>query len=184
MAAPSILRTQKFLIGLAHGPTIISTNFIDTALKSKVLPNPKDFILDDKETEKKFGLKLKDVVSRAKKNDRRLLAGCPIYCTAEIPHGWDTYRLIAEANGATFLLYRGRGGATIKPTKPEEDDGPPEPVYLMTGLTVAEKGLWPHFVEMAERGHMEPRIVTTEWLLDCALSQQLLWDKKKYLAKS
>lgn len=139
-----------------------------------------DFLLKDKENEKKFKLKLQDIVKRAKANKRSLLRRVPIYCTDLIPNGHETYKSIVIANGGMFSIYRARGGSTIRPTNPEEDEGPPEPVYLITGTRPDEKKLWPKFTEMAKAGNMIPRIVSTEWLLDVAMSQQLKW-KDDYL---
>jgi Regulator of Ty1 transposition protein 107 BRCT domain len=181
LAAPAMVRTQKFLCALANGPTIVSSEFIDTCIKTGEIPNVDDFLLKDKENEKKFGLKLKDTIVRAKANKKNLLRRVPIYCTKDIPNGSDTYKAIVEVNGGTFAVYTGR--PTIKKTKPEEDEGPAEPVYLITGLKPAERQLWPKFTEMAEQGNMIPRIVTTEWLLDVAMSQQHKWDNK-YLAEN
>jgi len=160
---------------------IVSSDFIDACVQSKERPDPEDFLLEDKENEKKFNLKLKEMITRAKANKHKLLHQVAIYCTAEIMNGWETYKAIAEVNGATFLVYRARGGATIRPTKPEDEEGPPEPVYLISGPKESEKALWPKFLAMAKRGNMEPRIVHSEWLLDCALSQRMKWDRK-YLA--
>jgi hypothetical protein len=171
-----MVRTQKFLCALAMGPTIVSTDFIYTCLQKNIVPDINDFLLKDVSNERKFRLKLKDVVARAKANKRSLLRHVPIYCTAEISNGPETYKSIVKANGGEFFLYRGKGGAMIKPTKPEEDDVGPEPVYLITGPRPEERKLWPKFTEMAESGNMIPRIVHSEWLLDVAMSQQLKWN--------
>ncbi|TAQ89446.1 hypothetical protein B7494_g2221 [Chlorociboria aeruginascens] len=183
LAAPRIVRTQKFLCALASGPTIVTSDFIDTCVETGEIPAVGAFLLKDHENERKFGLKLKDMVSRAKANKRQLLCRIPIYCTAEIPNGPETYKAIVEANGGTISVYRARGGSIIKPTDPEEDDGEPEPVYLVSGLKPEERKLWPKFEEMAKAGNMIPRIVHSEWLLDVAMSQQLKWHQK-YLAMS
>ncbi|KAK2626096.1 hypothetical protein QTJ16_004358 [Diplocarpon rosae] len=177
LAAPHMVRTQKFLCALATGPTIVASSFIDAGAGSRngKIPKVDDFLLKDVDNEKKFGLKLRDVVSRAKANKRCLLRHVPIYCTNEIPNGSGTYQSIVEANGGTFALYRGR--PTIKKTKAEEDDGPAEPVYLLTGQTPAERALWPKFEQMARDGNMIPRIVDPEWLLDVAMSQQNKWNE-------
>jgi hypothetical protein len=171
-----MVRTQKFLCALATGPTIVSSDFIDTCIQEGEVPEVEDFFLKDKDNEKKFRLKLQDVLARAKANKRSLLRRVPIYCTAEIPNGPGTYKAIVESNGGMFSIYRARGGSTIKPTNPEDDDGPPEPVYLLTGTRPDEKKLWPKFTEMAKAGNMIPRIVHSEWLLDVAMSQQLKWN--------
>lgn len=179
LAAPAMVRTQKFLCALAVGPIIVSTDFIDACIKKGDIPKVDKFLLKDQENEKKFNLKLADALHRARANKRYLLRRVPIYCTAEIPNGPDTYKSIVEANGGTFYIYRGR--PTIKKTAPEEDEGPAEPVYLITGQRPDEKKLWPKFTQMAEDGNMIPRIVSTEWLLDVAMSQQHKWSDK-YLA--
>ncbi|CAL3968775.1 unnamed protein product [Diplocarpon coronariae] len=183
LAAPHMVRTQKFLCALATGPTIVASSFIDACAGSRTgkIPKIDDFLLKDVDNEKKFGLKLKDVISRAKVNKRCLLRRVPIYCTNEIPNGSGTYQSIVEANGGTFALYRGR--PTIKRTTAEEDDGPAEPVYLLTGQTPAERALWPKFEQMARDGNMIPRIVDTEWLLDVAMSQQNRWNEGYLVTK-
>jgi hypothetical protein len=160
------------------GPTVVSSDFIDVCIQKGTLPDIKAFLLKDPKNEEKFGLKLKDAVSRAKANKHSLLRRVPVYCTADIENGPETYQAIAEANSATFSVYRAKGGATIKPTKPEEDDGPPEPVYLITGSRPEERRLWSRFEEMAKAGNMVPRIVKAAWLLDVAMSQQFKWDEK------
>ena len=173
---------MKFLRCLARGPEVISSDFVTACIEAnKVLPI-KDYLLVDKENEERFGVTLETAISRARANRARLLWGVPIFCTAEIKNGVQSYQTIAEANGAIFKVFRGRGGTVIKPTTPEEDDGePPEPVYLLTSPSAAEKQLWPKFEEMAKKGNMEPRIVVSDWLLDVAMKQELTFDPK-YLA--
>lgn len=181
LAAPAMVRTQKFLCALAGGPIVVSSDFIDNCLKQGKLPRVEDFILQDKENEKKFGMKLTDILTRARANKRHLLIRVPVYCTAEAPNGPDTYKAIVQANGGIFSVYRARNAPTIKPTRPEDDDGEPEPVYLITGPKPEERRIWSKFEEMAKAGNMIPRIVHPEWLLDVAMSQQLKWNSK-YLA--
>ncbi|KAK2033859.1 BRCA1 C terminus domain-containing protein [Colletotrichum zoysiae] len=184
LAAPHMVRTVKFLKTLAKGPTILSSDFIDAALDTGEVPDPDEFLLDDKENEKKFGVTIETAVSRARANLGKLLWTVPIYCTANICNGPDSYKAIAEANGAMFKLYRARSGTTIKPTTEDEDGGaPPEPVYLLSSNSADERALWPKFEEMARKGHMEPRIVAADWLLDVAMTQQVSFDEK-YLAKN
>ncbi|KAL0469959.1 BRCT domain-containing protein [Neurospora intermedia] len=182
LAAPRMVRTMKFLRCLARGPEIISSDYVTACVEAgKVLP-PKDYLLVDKESEDRFGVTLQTAISRARANRGRLLWGVPIFCTEEIKNGVQSYQTIAEANGAIFRVFRGRGGSVIKPTTPEEDGGaPPDPVYLLTSPSPAEKALWPKFEEMAKKGNMEPRIVVSDWLLDVAMKQELTFDPR-YLA--
>ncbi|KAK3349321.1 hypothetical protein B0T25DRAFT_610025 [Lasiosphaeria hispida] len=179
LAAPRVVRTMKFLRALARGPEVISSSFIDECLDTGKRPDPKDYPLIDEENEKKYGVELDVIISRARAIRSRLLFGVPIYCTADIRNGVASYQAIAEANGAIFKIYRARSGTTIKPTTPEEDGGaPPEPVYLLSSTSPAEKQLWARFEQMAKKGNMEPRIVVSDWLLDVAMKQELTFSSK------
>jgi len=179
LAAPSMVRTQKFLQCLAKGPEVINSAFIDACLEKGERLDPNDYILCDKENEEKLGIKLNVAVARARANRGRLLANVPIYCTADIKNGYAAYQAIAEANGAIFKIYRARSGTTIRPTTAEEDGGaPPEPVYLLTSDKPEERPLWPRFEKMAVDGHMEPRIVSPDWLLDVAIRQELTFNPR------
>ncbi|KAL1861573.1 hypothetical protein VTK73DRAFT_7047 [Phialemonium thermophilum] len=183
LAAPQIVRTMKFLRTLAKGVDVLDASFIDACLDTGKVPDVQAYMLKDKESEKRFGVTIKKATARARANRGRLLWNVPIYCTAEIKNGVESYRAIAEANGAIFKVYRARSGTTIRPTTAEEEDGAaPEPVYLLTSTSEAEKQLWPRFEEMARNGNMEPRIVVSDWLLDVAMKQELIFDKR-YLVK-
>ncbi|KAM3451830.1 hypothetical protein MY3296_004977 [Beauveria thailandica] len=179
LAAPHIVRTVKFLCALARGPEVISSSFIDAALETGQLPDVSEHALEDKDAESRYNFSLDKSVGRAKAHRGRLLQGVAVYCTEGIKNGPRSYQVIAEANGALFKIYRARSGTTIKPTTAEQDGGaPPEPVYLLSGVSAEEKSLWPRFREMAIKGHMEPRIVAPDWLLDVAMAQQVRYDKK------
>jgi hypothetical protein len=179
LAAPGMVRTMKFLRCLAKGPDVINSSFITACIETGKRPPIKDHLLRDEVNEARFGVSIDKAVNRARANRGRLLWGVPVYCTAEIPNGVDNFKIIAEANGAIFKVYRARSGTTIKPTTEEEDGGAePDPVYLLSGGTTAERLLWPRFEEMARKGHMEPRIVMADWLLDVAMRQELVFDPK------
>ncbi|CAI4219997.1 unnamed protein product [Parascedosporium putredinis] len=178
LVAPRVLRTIKFLCGLIRGATVISTEFIDHVLTSKEIVDPNDFILVDKEGEKMYNMKLSTSVARARANSGKLLQGVPIYCTPHIRHGAKTYETIARACHAIWKTYDGKH-STIKKTTREEDGGlPPDPVYLLTSSTPAEKELFPKFIKMAEDGNMEPRIVSPDWLLQVCMKQEVKYDKQ------
>lgn len=182
LAAPNLKRTMKFLQGLASGAQVINSSFIDVCLDTGKVPDIEDHWLEDRANEEKFGVSIKDAVARAQQNKGHLLRNVPIYCTADIRNGVDSFQAIAEANGALFKLYNARSGVTIRPTTVEQDGGAdPDPVYLLTGDTPAERKLWPKFEKMAREGHMEPRVVAVDWLLDVAMRQEISFDRQ-YLA--
>lgn len=182
LAAPQLLRTIKFLRTLARGPEVINSSFIDDCLEHGERLDPKEYKLKDKEREKSFGVKLEKSIARARENKGRLLWGVPVYCTTMIKSGPDSYKPIAEANGAIFKTYNGRT-STIKVTPPDEDSQGPEPVYLLTSNNKAERALWPRFEKMAKDGNMLPRIVSSDWLLKVAMSQELTFEDK-FLAEN
>ncbi|EWY88505.1 hypothetical protein FOYG_09668 [Fusarium oxysporum NRRL 32931] len=184
LAAPSVVRTVKFLCALARGPTVISSTFIDQSLDKGTLLDVEDFILKDNAAEKRHNMVLETSVARAKANRGKLLVGVPIYCTEKIRNGAESYKAIAEANGAIFKIYRARSGTTIRPTTAEEEgNAPPEPVYLLSSGRPDERPLWEKFRDMAYNGNMEPRIVAPDWLLDVAMAQQVRFDDK-FLAEN
>lgn len=122
-------------------------------------------------------MKLQRSEARAKANRGRLLQGIPIYCTEKVRNGPESYRAIAEANGAIFKVYRARSGTSIKPTTAEEDGhARPEPVYLLSTISDEEQQMWPRFRDMAAKGNMEARVVAPDWLLDVAMAQQVRFD--------
>jgi hypothetical protein len=178
LVAPQLVRTVKFLRNLSKGALILSSNWIEECLDTKEIPDPEKYVLKDKENERRFELKLETSIDKARKNKGQLLSGIPIYCTASIRNGNESYKAIAEANGAMFMVYGPRSGSTIKVTNPEDDEIGPEPVYLLSTSTPEEKKLWKRFEDMARRGNMEPRVVASDWLLDVVMKQEVSFDKK------
>lgn len=183
LAAPAIMRTIKFLHTLAKGPDVINSSYIDDCLEQGERLNVEDYRLNDKEREKLYGIKLTKSIDRARQHKGKLLWGVAIYCTTTIKSGPDSYKPIAEANGAIFKTYTGRT-STIKVTRPEEDSQGPEPVYLLTSNSKQERDLWPKFEKMAIDGNMKPRVVPVDWLVKVAMSQEISFDEKKDLAEN
>ena len=182
LASPHILRTQKFICALAHGPVILSTNFVNDCLSQNQRLEPNDYLLQDAEGEKRMHLKLSDSLARAKTNKGQLLQGYSIYCTENIHGGFDTYRSIAEVNGGKCLLYRARAGstATLRAGLNEDSHNNSEAgsagfVYLVSGPSPEEAKLWPKFRQMIEGVGMKPLVVRHDWILDIALSQKHEW---------
>lgn len=181
LAAPNIIRTQKFICALAHAPIVLSIDFVDQCLEeNKKLP-PENFLLNDPEGEKRLGMKLIDATARARENKCRLLQGYSIYCTETVHGGFDTYKSIVEANGGKCLLYRARAGSSISRVGGLDGDvddsfsDTPDYAYLLSGVAQDEVRLWPKFRQMAQGSGRIPRIVRTDWMLDLALSQRITW---------
>jgi hypothetical protein len=152
---------------------MLHTDFIDATIADDYLPPTDRYQLRDSDAEKRYGIKLTEVLQRAKANKRRLLTGTNVYCTADIANGSDTYKAIVEANGGQFHVYRSRGTNAHK-------SGENEISYLLSGDQPEEKRLWKKFDQMITGMGGIARIVQTEWLLDVAMAQQMLW-KSTYL---
>ncbi|KAI9698918.1 MAG: hypothetical protein M1836_003107 [Candelina mexicana] len=182
VAAPSMVRTQKFVCAVANAPIIITADFVNSCLENNQLQSPDDFLMNDLDTEKRLGFKLQDALHRAKMNKHRLLAGQTIYCTQSVHGGFETYKAIIEANGGSCLMYRARSGTVIssKSTSIDDDDDDEKKqedfVYLISGTTAEEKKLWSKFRSAVQEKDMKPRIVRTDWMLNLAMSQEMRWD--------
>ncbi|EFQ96670.1 BRCT-containing protein 1 [Nannizzia gypsea CBS 118893] len=175
LAAPSILRTQKFLNALAHAPVIINSDFITDCLDQKQLLDPNDYILEDKASEKKYNFKLEKARRRAEENKQRLLSGHTIYCTDKVKGGLEAFQAIIEANGGQCVPYRGRAGMMISSRRLAADDPDQagvDDVFLISGPDKSCAKLRSKFRTMARNAKRVPRTVNTDWLLDIALSQE------------
>ncbi|CAG8006218.1 unnamed protein product [Penicillium olsonii] len=180
VAAPSILRTTKFVNALAYGSTIVSTDFITACLKADELLNPADFPLEDKEAEERYKFKLDSVTANAKKNKNKMLQGYRIYCVEDIRGGFDAFKSIVEANGGECLLFRGRLTLANNSRREESDDEESEPeddhparreLFLLSSASTKHSRAWPRFRQSVLDIKKTPRIVRVDWLLDMAMSQ-------------
>ncbi|KAI7253925.1 hypothetical protein D0864_13747 [Hortaea werneckii] len=207
LVAPRILRTKKFVAALASAPLVVDSKYLDTALKQGKLP-PKPALLHDRETEDRLGFRLSEALDRARTNRHQFLAGWTIFVTKDIQGGFETYKEIIRVNGGEVMMYAGRTGLKMPPSRrsrreeekgqggksgSEDDEGEEavgeesqnqgdedelDRVYLVSGTTEAEKKLWKGFRSTAEKQELVPRIVRTDWLLNAAMSQRVRWDAK------
>ncbi len=177
LAAPSILRTHKFISAMAYAPTIVSTSFVDECLEKDEFLDPEDFLLQDKANEKRFHFSLAESQKRAKENRNKLLEGRTIYCVENIHGGFETYKSIVEANGGQCNLYRGRPGTMVPSRRADSetstaDEASQAEVFLISGQD--QERLWSKFRQMAEGSRKIPRIVRSEWLVESAMAQEIL----------
>ncbi|KAI9840685.1 MAG: hypothetical protein M1837_001361 [Sclerophora amabilis] len=204
LAAPAIVRTQKFVAALASSPVVLSTSFIDYCLDQEELP-PKNekFLLKDPSSEKRHGFVLAAALKKAKANKRRLFRGISVYCTPNVHGGFETYKAIVAANGGTCQLFRARPGSVSSraaltaaavrdvndddgedadelTTDEEDENALEEAVYLLSGDSQEDRKFWVKFRQMARENARKPLIVRTEWLLDSAMAQEVK-EGRKYL---
>ncbi|PWY80635.1 DNA repair protein [Aspergillus heteromorphus CBS 117.55] len=177
LAAPSILRTPKFVNAIAYGPAIVSVDFITQCLKKDELLDPADFPLKDEASEKKYGFSLEEAKMNAKQNKNKLLRGYQIYCVETIRGGFDAFKSIVDANGGECSLFRGRVSYRSQREESDEssgdDDHSRKEVYLLSSNVPEQVKLWGRFRQMVQSTDKTPRIVRVDWLLDIAMSQTI-----------
>ncbi|KAF9895426.1 hypothetical protein FE257_000332 [Aspergillus nanangensis] len=178
LAAPSILRTPKFVNALAYAPMIISADFITACLKKNELLDPTEFLLKDQVAEDRYGLSLEEAVANAGKNKNKLLRGYQVYCVESIRGGFEAFKSIVDANGGDCALFRGRVSYQSQREESDDDSSGDEgsgrkEVYLLSSVAVDQMRVWPRFRQMVESIGKTPRIVRVDWLLDIAMSQML-----------
>lgn len=180
LCAPKPVRTKKFVAALACAPTLVSTTYLDAALKNNKLPPPERHVLDARDFEEANGFRMNEAMARAKQNKHRLLKDWTIFCTENVAGGFATYKDIIEANGGKCSLWKGRttsitaskrpkNSATEESQNQEEDEG--DVLYLISEPDKKEFTNWGKFNEMAKKHDMIPRIVKTEWILCVAMAQ-------------
>ncbi|KAG8625891.1 hypothetical protein KVT40_006292 [Elsinoe batatas] len=193
MVAPKLLRTRKFVTAIANAPFIVHTRYLDYVLKHKLLPaDVVDYRLEDKEGEARLGITLNNAQIRASDNNHRLLRGWTIYVTDKVNGGYETYADIITTNGGKSVPYRGRSGVTVPKRRLLYNDDPEagaesqnqggdietDFVYLVSGTSDEEVKMWPLFRKLADKYSLEARIVKTDWLLNLAMEQRVMWDER------
>jgi hypothetical protein len=190
LCAPKIVRTPKFVCAMANAPHVVSSAFLDYCIKNENVPDPKKYLLNDRDAEERMGFKLGDSLERAKKNNHKLLDTWQVYCTEQIKGGFDTFKQIVEANGGACSRYQGTVQVQVRKRKrsdgdvESQEDEVKERLYLLSGETPAERALWPKFRQMAAKADMVPVITKSDWLLNLAMSQEITWDDKWSLGEA
>ncbi|KAL4933927.1 BRCT domain-containing protein [Aspergillus undulatus] len=176
VAAPSVLRTPKFVNALAYGPVIVRVEFIEQCLKKNELLDADDYPLNDKEAEKKYDFSLEQSKVNAKANKNKLLQGYQIYCVETIRGGFDAFKSIVDTNGGVCNLFRGRVAHQVQREESEDESDSEQQsnrkeIYLLSSAAPEHQKLWPRFRQLVHTLGKTPRIVRVDWLLDMAMSQ-------------
>jgi hypothetical protein len=188
LCAPTVVRTKKFVAAMACGPTLVSSSYLDFAIKHNRLPPPEKHTLQAPDFEKEHGFRMSEAVERARQNKHRLLKDWTIFCTSSIAGGFDTYKDIIEANGGKCLDWKGKSttataskrlinsSAGEESQNQKEDEG--DVLYLISDPDQKQFPNWVKFRQLAAKHDMIPRIVKTEWLLIVAMAQYVHWKKE------
>jgi len=174
LAAPKIVRTRNFVCAIAAAPKIVSISWIEACLDENRVVEVEEYLLDDPEGEARLGINLGESLSRAEKLKRKLLHNYVIYCAPEVKGGFETCAHIIKANGGVCINFKtGKRGANIPEGKPEGGK-----LVLLSGEGGGDVKLWKPFVKMAKEVGAEPVIYRTDWLLDSAMGQKVVWDER------
>ncbi|KAL7274802.1 regulator of Ty1 Transposition [Rhizina undulata] len=175
LAAPHLVRTEKFCCALATAPVVVSTDWPEACLRERKILDAEPYLLEDTEGEKRLNVTLRDSLALAKKNAGKLLAGQTIYCTPGVRGGFETYKKIVEANGGVCISFRMAKRASNAPDS--------EKMVLLSSEDPGDKKLWLAFHKMAKSYDKEAVIYGHEWLLDAAMTQKIVWGDKYEFTK-
>lgn len=168
IVSKKILRTPKFLAGLANAPIVVGTAWLEAMMKKGERLPPEDFLLEDSTWEKNAGHSFSDILHRAEeyKSHGGMLAGCKMYYTANVKGGKD-FPSIVKAHGGEALLWTASGRLNVKEDaeQAKEHEGPfdADTVYLIS--EPADKNLWIRFKKDARQGENTTSIMSSEWIL-------------------
>lgn len=183
LAAPHILRTEKFLCALAYAPTVVSLKWVydslekDTVLGMSLLTrltsDPKLYPLRDSENEKKYQFSLDESVSRARDNHGQLFKNYQVYISNSLSVHSALLRIVEANSGeARVVSSTIKGRARIMRT----DYVRPVNQILICDPTAEDQGLRNKFQEEVRAGNLIAGIYTPEWILRSVLRQKIAED--------
>lgn len=185
LCAPSIIKTPNFLKSLSRGPTVVSTKFLDHCIEHQEFPDVENFLLQDKDGEKKLldGAQLVDAVERARYNNRKLLKGTQIFSTlkSDVGSTFNSFREIIQSNGGDLLPFDTKSKFALPKSQLKGAGG--QEVFLLVPEDVRDKKLLEKFNNMATDNGLKPRIVKKDWLFTTVLRQELIEVKKEWLLR-
>lgn len=172
LAAPTLVRTEKFCVSIARAPVIVSTSWVEACLDAQDIVDTEPYLLEDKEGEKRFNVNLKTSLERAKQNNGKLLEGQAVYCAPGVHGGFEVCKRITEANGGVCILLSAR--VTKKPANAPHSEN----MVLLSGDGAGDTVLWGTFKKMAHAQGSKAMIYRSNWLLNLAMQQKVEWGDK------
>ena len=185
LAAPHILRTEKFLCALAYAPIVASLKWVQDCLEKDtvlgticlrllIILDPKLYPLHDSENEKKYHFTLDQSVSRARENRRQLFKNYQVYISSAIPSHSALLRIV-EANGGEAKVVSNTIKARAKVLRTD---------YLRTvdqilicSASTEDRGLRSKFRDEVTEGGLTSGIYSSEWIMRSVLRQKIAEEK-------
>lgn len=103
IVAHNICRTQKFLVALSNAPTILSETYLTSCCAANERLPTSDFLLHDKDNERKFGRSIPEILERARGFKGSLLQGYTFGVTPGLRDTFETFANVIAAHGGTAI---------------------------------------------------------------------------------
>ncbi|CAO3572374.1 unnamed protein product [Mortierella alpina] len=109
LVAKNIARTEKFLVALAQGKTIVHEDWFQACIDANTILDESEYRIYDPENEEKFGMDLYKSLDRAR--EKPVFKDCVFYISPSTVPKLSTLKTLTEAGGgkATALLQTGLG---------------------------------------------------------------------------
>ncbi|KAF9944173.1 hypothetical protein BGZ70_004952, partial [Mortierella alpina] len=109
LVAKNIARTEKFLVALAQGKTIVHEDWFQACIDANAILDESEYRIHDTENEERFGMDLYKSLDRAR--ERPVFKDCVFYISPSTVPKLATLKTLTEAGGgkATALLQTGLG---------------------------------------------------------------------------
>jgi len=184
IVAKGVVRTPKFLVGLANAPIVSTLDWLVAMEKQKQRLPPEQFLLEDSKWEEEQQQRLSDILKRAQENKDRggLMHDCTIYYTPNVKGGAKSFPQIVQANGGKALPWGERGTKIVGAEEYDEEDegegnkdvdGPFSKPNLHLVTEDSDKPMWKRFKTQAKEAGFVPHIRRSDWLLSMMVLQDV-----------
>lgn len=182
LVAPRIARTKKFVVAIPSGCLFVNWQWLLSSIKMQSIQNEKDFPPESAPAAAwSRSLVFEQVLERAKvlKLQGGLLRDFVILVSDAVTKvgGFETYRDIVEANGGTCGLVGRRGVDTSAGRIVLIADGKADPAINKYMKSVGKAGSTGKENKDSKQ-NVSTEIYDREWLMICAIRQELIFDKK------
>lgn len=183
--SPRIARTKKFVVAIPHGPHFVSWNWLLDSVKAKKIQSEGRYPPDSAPSALwSKNLSLDKLCSNAEQLRSRggLLKGFVILISDAVTRvgGIETYRDIVEANGGTCGLQGRRGTDLAKGRVILITNGKADPAIAKLNAGThkpGRKGKENKSVKKADAPKETVEIYDREWLMICAIRQELVFEE-------
>ena len=106
-------RTTKLLIAINKGVEILSINWlIESARQNKLLPT-QDYILRDKEMEKKLNFTIPEILEKVQSESKGVFAGKSFFLSKAVVPEYSELKSLIESGGGVIVSYQSKGSINV-----------------------------------------------------------------------